>query len=492
MLETSAAAAARTARLLGSVRRMFWRFSAFAMIAAGGVAHAGPLVTVGANFAGCNINTCGSIPPDTDGAVGPDHFVEFLNGGYSVYDKSGMLLQRSDSFSFWRSAGVTPGAITDPRVLYDPVSGRWFAAELDLPSTFLLGRSNTSDPTQGWQAVRMTPNPNSSVDFTRLGLNQNGVYLSAFSNGNVLIAVPKADLLGPTPTAAKATVFTNIPQSQTGVQLQPAVAPQLSGPEPVLSAFNAEAPSTLLKVSSVDGPITNPTFNVSDRLINVPPFEGAPQAIQKGTSVQISRGDTSFTSSVVLQNDRLFAVQTILGANGRPGLRWYEIGDPLTAPMVLDSGIISPPGLDVYFGSIAVNPLGEVVIGFTGSGPDNFASAYAVAGVLDGDTLTFGDPILLKAGEAPYELGGNPARWGDYSATTYDPSDPSHFWTIQEWALGQFEWSTEISEINFGTQVVVPEPSSLLVLGMGLVGLVLLRGRAVPTQRRKNTNTSRP
>jgi hypothetical protein len=122
-----------------------------------------------------------------------------------------------------------------------------------------------------------------------------------------------------------------------------------------------------------------------------------------------------------------------------------------------------------------VNALGEVVIGFSGSGPNDYPTAYAVAGTLEGDTLTFGDPILLKAGVAPYEI-GNPARWGDYSATTYDPTDPSHFWTIQEWASGQFQWSTEISEIIFGAQVVVPEPSSFLVLGIGLLSLVLLMG----------------
>src|SRR5260370_17208543 len=105
-----------------------------------------------------------------------------------------------------------------------------------------------------------------------------------------------------------------------------------------------------------------------------------------------------------------------------------ERGKGWGAPVVLDSGIISPPGLDVYFGSIAVNPLGEVVIGFSGSGPNDYPSAYAVAGSLNGDVLQFGDPMLLKAGVAPADL--NNGRFGDYSATTYDPADPSHFWTI--------------------------------------------------------------
>ena len=101
---------------------------------------------------------------------------------------------------------------------------------------------------------------------------------------------------------------------------------------------------------------------------------------------------------------------------------------------MLDSGIISQPGRDLYYGSIAVNPLGEVVVGFTELGADEFASAYAAAGLLSGNSLTFGSPILLKAGVAPYVAFSQ--RWGDYSATTYDPTNPSHFWTIQEWASG--------------------------------------------------------
>jgi VCBS repeat-containing protein len=97
------------------------------------------------------------------------------------------------------------------------------------------------------------------------------------------------------------------------------------------------------------------------------------------------------------------------------------------------------------------------LIGYTGSGPNDYPSAYGVAGTLVGDHLQLGDPLLLKAGEGPY-LGtffeaGSPVRWGDYSATTVDPVDPSHFWTFEEWAAddgsGGIEWSTQISEIIF-------------------------------------------
>src|SRR5437870_4234558 len=55
-------------------------------------ADAAPVVTIGANFSGPQFHTDPGIaasPPDTDGAVGPNSFVELLNNLYQVYDKSG-------------------------------------------------------------------------------------------------------------------------------------------------------------------------------------------------------------------------------------------------------------------------------------------------------------------------------------------------------------------------------------------------------------------
>ena len=68
-----------------------------------------------------------------------------------------------------------------------------------------------------------------------------------------------------------------------------------------------------------------------------------------------------------------------------------------------------------------------------------------------------------------------PSRWGDYSATSVDAADPTHFWTIQ--AFPSFTdpdtggvWATQITEIivttapqltiaNAGTNVLVTWPS---------------------------------
>ena len=106
-------------------------------------------------------------------------------------------------------------------------------------------------------------------------------------------------------------------------------------------------------------------MNFSDRLVGIIPEPDAPVAGQKGTSVELDlRPNSQFSSSVVLEDGRLFAVQGV-EQNGLAALRWFEIGDPLNSPKILDSGVINPPDLNVYDGSIAVNPQGDVVIGFT-------------------------------------------------------------------------------------------------------------------------------
>ena len=179
-------------------------------------------------------------------------------------------------------------------------------------------------------------------------------------------------------------MFLDQPFGMSGVEAQPAVAPSLSGIQPLLSV----GPDSL-QISSLVSPVLAPTFNTVAKIAIPEGLQSVGGAIQKGSTLPIPTGNLIFSSSVVFQNDRLFGVETIAQSSDQshPALRWFEIGNPLTAPVVLTSGIISPPALDVYYGSIAVNPDGQVVIGFSGSGPDDFPSAYAVAGLLTGDIL---------------------------------------------------------------------------------------------------------
>ncbi|MEI2723968.1 MAG: hypothetical protein V9H26_10650 [Verrucomicrobiota bacterium] len=65
---------------------------------------------IGRNFLGSTFSVdSNSRQPDTMGAAGVDHFVELINGRYSVYRKSdGVRVQTSTQNAFWNNAGQTP------------------------------------------------------------------------------------------------------------------------------------------------------------------------------------------------------------------------------------------------------------------------------------------------------------------------------------------------------------------------------------------------
>ena len=88
-----------------------------------------------------------SYPPDTDGAVGPDHYLETVNRNFAVYDKAtGAEMVNILLGSF------LPGSNGDPRTLYDQHSGRWIVIVCDFSATasIYLAVSLTSDPTGDW------------------------------------------------------------------------------------------------------------------------------------------------------------------------------------------------------------------------------------------------------------------------------------------------------------------------------------------------------
>src|SRR5690606_22388051 len=95
-------------------------------------------------------------------------------------------------------------------------------------------------------------------------------------------------------------------------------------------------------------------------------------------------------------NGSLWAVHAVQGSTGNSALRWYEIDSDTGS--VLQSGLLEDPNVDYLDASIAVNPMGAVVIGFTGTGPGQNPSAMAIYGSTAGGVTTFQTPQILQAG----------------------------------------------------------------------------------------------
>ena len=433
------------------------------------------------------------IPPDTMGAVGPDHFVELINGRYSVYRKlDGTRVQTSTLNDFWRNAGAPPaGAFAfDPRVVYDSASQRWFAASTDnsfRPNNFLVAVSNSSNPTQGWKGFAIPSDRDRShwADFPTLGVNRNGVYVAAnmfplpLAGSGVtttVLVLSKADLIAG--SIVNRTLFENLDPVSTGFSLQPAFGDKSGSGGPLatlLSDYNTAG--GWFKRSDILGTVTSPVLDTTNKLVAVPPFTGPPNAPQPGPKEPLEVLDSRFSANVVMRNGELWGVQGV-NADGRAALRWFSLDAETNT--LSQSGLITDPKLSFYYGSITLNDFGNVLIGFSGSGASQFVSAYAVEGRTAGGVTTFGEPVLLKAGLSDYQVtfGSGRNRWGDYSATTLDPTNPFRFWTIQEWVSETDIWSTRISAIDVAP---VPEPATLVLFGTAAAGLGLARWR----QRRR-------
>src|SRR5436190_17814945 len=118
---------------------------------------------IGTTFSALNFNLVGAWRPSDMGmAVGPNHIVQIVNGSYGVFSRSGATLATVDINTFWQNAGIAnpanPGEIVfDPRVVYDPVSQRFFATGDTFgngtSNQVYLAVSNTSNPLDGWSAV---------------------------------------------------------------------------------------------------------------------------------------------------------------------------------------------------------------------------------------------------------------------------------------------------------------------------------------------------
>jgi hypothetical protein len=177
--------------------------------------------------------------PDNTGAVGPKHVVDFTNAHVVIHDKrTGKVVQQWSQPEFWKA--VKPGfdfpRLNDPRMLYDPLSGRWFGVIAE--ATGYLTVSDSSDPTKGWHGVKLPMQP-CDVGM-KLGVDRNGLYITyAILTGDThtmhgCYAIPKADAIAAGgPSLAHLQTFTNLElDSFPATDLDPQQASRRAGDRP--------------------------------------------------------------------------------------------------------------------------------------------------------------------------------------------------------------------------------------------------------------------
>jgi len=117
----------------------------------------GPLLTFEGESAA---EACACAPPDSDGDVGPNHYVEAINVAFRVFDKSGTPLTPVTTYNslFAPLTGTPCSGFNDgdPFVFYDHLADRWVISDfafssLNGPFYQCIAVSQTSSPvTGGW------------------------------------------------------------------------------------------------------------------------------------------------------------------------------------------------------------------------------------------------------------------------------------------------------------------------------------------------------
>src|SRR5438552_7136074 len=119
----------------------------------------------------------GLTPPDVQVAVGPAHVVEAVNVALGVYSKEGVQLVTSGLSTVFATGS---DFLSDPRIQYDGLSGRWFVAAGDFTTgQVLVAASMSSDPTIGWSIYRVPSSATSEcLDQPILGVGTLNVIVS--------------------------------------------------------------------------------------------------------------------------------------------------------------------------------------------------------------------------------------------------------------------------------------------------------------------------
>ncbi len=382
-----------------------------------------------------------SFPPDTHGAIGPNHFVEVVNTIFSIYNKvDGTLISQTSLGSF------LPGSSGDPRILFDQHSNRWVVMVTDFSTKLFVAVSATNDPTGSWTKTNFVASQGFDAgtfpDYPTLGVDKDGIYIAAFMAGNTMtvFVIDKAPLVSGTGLGA-ITAFRALPWEGA---IQPAHTYGNGAGD--RQYFVSVSGSSSIRVRRLNGSVTSPTL-VTLGFISVPAFGSPPNAPSLGSSVALDSIGTRLMNAVY-RNGSIWTTHA-KNVGGRSGIQWYEL-NPVALTLTQTGTIAASaanPGLYYLIPSIMVDSVGNVLLSFSGSKSSMYASVY-YTGRLAGDPLgEMAEPVLVKVGTGPQnnvdQFGRN--RFGDYSYTSLDPVDET-LWSIQEYGHGTNIWGTWLAK----------------------------------------------
>lgn len=430
--------------------------------------------TAGLNFLGIGVGITGAYsdccaPPDTNGAVGATQFVQWVNLDFAVFNKTNGALEYGPAAgnSLWSGFGGPCETANDgdPVAQYDKAAGRWVLAQpvFEAPYMYCIAVSTTSDATGSYYRYQFSM-PD-FPDYPKLGVWPDAYYASFnLFSGNSFVGAYACAFDRTNMLAGKAATQQCFQTNSSFGSLLPSDLDGSTPPPTGEPAFflNFGANSLNLWKFHVDFADSSNSSFTGPTNLPVAPFtetcNGGSCVPQSGTRQTLdSLGDRlmyrlayrnlSGTESLVVNH----SVATGTGKHSPTGsgIRWYELRNPASTPVVYQQGTFAPDSNYRWMGSIAMDKVGDIAVGYSVSS-SQIHPEIRYTGRVPSDrlgTLEAENTVINGTGSQLRNLN----RWGDYSSMSIDPVDDCTFWYTNEYlqSNGTFNWSTRIASFKF-------------------------------------------
>lgn len=414
------------------------------------------------------------VPPDTQGDVGPNHYVQWINLVSEIFDKNGNTIMGPfpGNLYFAGLGGICETLNNgDPIVLYDEGADRFLVSQfaLDFANNnfaMCIAISTTPDPTGSYHQYELnfgTIFP----DYPKLGVWGDSYTMTTRNFGDPTgfnqsaIAMDRDAMLNGQPLQA---VSFRLPRFffEDGLLPMDSDTPNISGPA-IFGGHTAFGQARgnrnqVFRMYALDVDWNNPSAASLTTLpsVDIPDYKisGRNYVIQPNGE---SLGDLeNFTMHRAQVRDfgshrSLVANHTVVARGAAAGVRWYEMRDSGSGWYLHQAGTYSPKNAnDRWMASIAMNGNGDIGLGYSVTGSNTFPSIYVTGQTANasGSGVMNVRETLVVAGGGSQE--GSANRWGDYSMMSVDPSDDETFWYTQEYyaSTGSFDFNTRIAAFD--------------------------------------------
>jgi hypothetical protein len=428
----------------------------------------------GQGYAGLSFNQSGGYtPPDTNGAAGPNAYVETVNQKVALYaDKSTGAGATTDSLShfLFTTGGLTRAdsgsGLSDPVITYDEKIGRFIIGDQDVNfsthvSAFDLAVSKSDNPATltaaDWTFYKIvTTQANEDADYPgNFGYNADALVftLNMFAvngtTGTYHVQVVSVDATDLTNAAASPHVYKN---NLSDFNVRPTTMHDSVAGDPMwLVTDHGDGQS--IDVFKMTGELTNAAVFKTTNLAVTSYLQAIPPLNPNGTDI------TDNVDSRIIKaaeaNNILVACHAVAVSATQEVAQWYAINVGSGTPVLSQQGQVGA-GNNTYisYPAIDVSTSGAIGMSYMRSGNDTSSDYMSmwVTGRLSTDAAgTMETPVLVPNGTglANYSDFANPHRAGDLSGINVDPVDGS-FWAANEFANTQAtaNWGTAIANFS--------------------------------------------